>query len=528
MNISLDAIKTEWTDIKKKYDYLKDWKYFSFQHYQLHLKFNDVKTATKKTINQKYGETDFRKLKQLDDQLNEFEAKKMASTFKKVIARKFKDIADELYNTIIAEHTAKFSKQLEKLDTWMDANEMSPEQLVKNFKNLDYEFEKHFGLMNANIIYYWFYKHRNSVPQDWGARLTGFNRDERYLVKAFTQRDLESDLPKISDFSEFLDIVEHAVREGFEIVEELTFHPNLTVYYHTLNNFYNNRKDSNGNLSELFGDLTQIFNLKSGKEIKKLTILENAYQSQFVNATLGHPNLWHCVKRELLLLQDIYYWDTVILLDPHFFIPPYSLTMDTISDRLKIQSASLYDPFKTNFLERHAQKFIQLESSKIDSVVLHINEILTQHFKSKFDDWHNSQPYRKLVTLKYTYHNFDDFFRGIEIIFATTLLSFPEEDYKYLKHVEKHFDTVQKQADELSVNGKIRTRWDWGSGLRIDQEIGEIASNSAVSLNSPINVGFKTIMAVVEIPPVFTLNMDSILLMASLLLLKIKKFRWKF
>jgi hypothetical protein len=519
MNVSMDAIKTEWTDINEKHHLLKIWKFFGFRHQQLITSIQDAQNCIKITIPQMCVSEDIHMLEKIDDLMTEYRAENTSLTFKTIIARKFKDIADELLITIVTAHTAKLVNPLRKFDIWMDANVMSPEQIDKSFKSLDYEFEKHFGLMNVRKIYYWFYKHQSRVPHDWEARLTGLNRDDKFLVTGYYKRDLETYWPNISIFFEFLEIVDYTVRESFEWVEDPSANQNFFEYYRKVDDLYNARKDSMGNLSNFFEDWRDMFPANNAE----ISLLENVYQRKFKNVTIAHelPYFWHYVKRGLFFLQDVYNFKEIS--DPDSFLPSNLLTLETISDKLKGKIDLLYGPFKKNFFNRHAQKLISLESSTIDFVVSQINGVLMQQFKAQFDDWQTSQPYRKLATLKYTYHNFDDFFRGIDIIFATMFLPYPEE-FDHLKEMENVLENLQKKADALSVKEKISTRWDWGRGLRMDKEV---SINSAISLSSPINVGFKTIISAVEKPFASASYFNSILLLASVLLLKIRKIKWR-
>jgi hypothetical protein len=115
MNFSIDAIKKNWTDIEEKHQHLKNWKFFSTDRQLLSAQFN----ATQNAINQSLPSIgsytyDFKLLHRIDDQISEYIAENMLLTFKNVIARKLKDIAVEVFTTMLAEHVANFFKTLQK------------------------------------------------------------------------------------------------------------------------------------------------------------------------------------------------------------------------------------------------------------------------------------------------------------------------------------------------------------------------------------------------------------------------------
>jgi hypothetical protein len=283
-----------------------------------------------------------------------------------------------------------------------------------------------------------------------------------------------------------------------------------------------------GNLSQFFKDWREIFPGHSMVRIKSVTYLENEFEMKFKNIVDEHdlPNLWNCVKRALFYMQDAYNFNVLRnKSETNSFDPKILLTISSITDQLSNQIIPLEMSFHNKFFNRFTQKLIMQEISKIDSVIEHIHKILIQHFKFLFeDDWLLSQPYKKLFDLKYTNENYEDFFTGIDRIFATTNLSYPKEDYKILKDMNRRFENVQSWEKFLEKNGKINTKFDWGRGLRKSQDY---RSNGAVSLSSPINVGFKTLKSGVEITSAHTVNIHSVLLLGSLLLLKMRKRNWK-
>jgi hypothetical protein len=527
MNITNATIQQNWTDIREKHQYLRDWKYFIVERQRLDQQFNFTKTGILVSTTPVEDEEEEDKLDGVSRQISEYQDEYMQSSFRNVIARKFEDVAGEFLLKIVAKHTENFSKPLQKLDIWLEANFLSLEMENKTswfFENLEHQLDKYFGDMNTNLISFWFYNYLSQVPHDWEARLIGFDMDDRFLVTGYLQRDLETYLPKISEFSQFINFVNYAVRESFGVTNYTKFIEyadthQIFGYSKKVSTLYYKRKDFKGNWSQFFMDWREIFPVFSTENIKLVTLLESEYQSKFINVTIDHelPNLWRCVERGLFFMQDY--------CNAQFSDNFKLLAEKTISQKFKEKQLSLLISFKKNFIAHRVLDLIRHESPKVDPVVTHAYTTLIQHFKRELNDWHSSQPYKRLDFLKYNYYDFDYFFKRFDIAFSTMNLEFPEEDYEYLKYVKMQFDVLQNRSYALGIEEKISTRWDWGHGLRIGMEN---SRNAAVSLRSPINFGIKTMMSAAEVPSASVSIINSILLLASVLLMKIKKIKWKF
>jgi hypothetical protein len=123
------------------------------------------------------------------------------------------------------------------------------------------------------------------------------------------------------------------------------------------------------------------------------------------------------------------------------------------------------------------------------------------------------------------YQHFEDFLEEIKIIFESMQVTFFEDDIDYLYEIQSKLNQLQNIAKYvLLLEDEISTKWDWGRGFRLSPDF---YSNSAASFNSPINFGFKTLWSAVPTPSVCAFNINSVLLMASVFLLKIKKMKWK-
>jgi hypothetical protein len=507
-NISIEPIKTEWMDLRKKNDRLRNWKYFGFRH-ALDTNLNIIDKSIRKQYSHSISSKDIQLLLHIDARIGEYQAGKLSSTFKSVFASKFKEVADALLTTIVTKHAAELSKPLDKLDIWLNENLLSPDKqnmIPIFFEHLKNEFDKYFGHMNLDIIYFWFYDHQNRVPLDWQSRLSGFDRPDNFLVTGFHNRDLEIYLRNVTQFSDFINIVDYNVRTSFEmlkigteLIRDSTYRK-FDTYYSRFENQYNISRENSSNLPQFFKVWRKILPLYESQEI--VTLLENKYNETFKNNTIDHEtfDFWKCVESFLFYLRDLKHLELVLKQKEKKFPISNLLTQQNIQDYLIYQSKHLFVSFTKKFIERCVQEFIRLESFKIDSVMVQIKTILIQNLKAKLDNWHISVPYRKFVGMKYTYQQFEDFFDEIKIIFGSMQVPFPEDDITYLKELESKMNQLQQLAKvNLSIEDHISTKWDWGRGFRLSQDI---HSNSAASLSSPINYGFKTLMSAVYTPSV--------------------------
>jgi hypothetical protein len=525
-NIPMDAaMKTKWTVLKEKQHFLKSWKYFGARDHHLHIYLKQTRSAIEKLIFAEDTIENLATLKNINDQISKYQVRKRSNTFKNVIDEKFKTITNELFKTILTRLIKALDNPLRKLNIWTTANTISFQQrdlVVSSIYTLKFEIIKYFQYMNPNIIFYWFFNHQSRVPHDWESRLMDFN--DRFFVTA-----IKAKRHKITDFSEFIDVLDYTVRTSFEMAKNPSDFQNFVQYYKKVENLYIARKDSMGNLSQFFIDWREIIPEYSLVPIKSVTHLENEYEMKFKNVVNEHdlPNLWNCVKRALFYMQDVYNFNVHRNQSETDTVDPNNLlTIQSITDQLQYQVKPTYMDFQKQILDRFAQKLIIQKYSKIESVLEHIHEILIQHFKFLFDDdWLSSQPYKKLFDLKYSNEYYEDFYTGIDRIFATTNLSYPEEDFKVLKDMNMYSRELQKLANMLLATERINTKFDWGRGLRKSQDYHR---NVAVSLSSPINVGFKTLMSGVEITYACTVNIHSVLLLGSVLLMKMRKWIKRF
>jgi hypothetical protein len=256
-------------------------------------------------------------LTKVKDQIREYQAEYIVSQFENIITHKKKDVEDELISNMLTDHTAKFFKPLQKLDTWLELNVLNHEEhnnIPSVFEHLKYQLDKYFGNIIGKLIDFWFFNQR--VPHDWEAQLTCFGMEDLNLVTGYYHGDLKTYLSKVSEFSEFINIVDYTVRNSIyklipKSIEKHYLH-NFTEIY----DFLNLRQDSMGNFSQFFEDW-KIFYRKfvtytyfwfirnycpDLTEIKNelVTLLENEYQSKFINAIFDHelPNLWRGVSQQ--------------------------------------------------------------------------------------------------------------------------------------------------------------------------------------------------------------------------------------
>jgi hypothetical protein len=212
------AIKAQWAAVKEKQHLLKNWKYFGARDHHLNSYLKLTRSAIEKLILAMDTIENVVTLEYINDQISEYQARKISKTFRNVIDITFKKIADELFNTMVNRLNTALDNPLRKLNIWMNANTMSleqPDQLYTSIQIFDEEISNYFALMNPSIINYWFLNHQSRVPHDWEARLMGFNNNDRFLVTA-----IKAKLPNITDFSEFFDILDYTVRTSFEMAND--------------------------------------------------------------------------------------------------------------------------------------------------------------------------------------------------------------------------------------------------------------------------------------------------------------------
>jgi hypothetical protein len=515
-NVSIHPIKNDWVEIKEIHNFLRNWKFFTKEK-QVDDELKETLTIMNRNIDLANYVEYKDMLRNIDKQLVKFQAKQL--TFKRVIFRKFEEIENELFETVVTYYVSELSEPLQKLNIWLDANMRIPEHQDKIpifFKFLQNEFDVYFGNIFRFLRLYWFQNHQIRLPQDWQSSLNVLKWADHFFITAYYySTGLELYLEKISEFSELIDLVDYVVRVPCTI---FVFHLILPASEDCsrLEKLSISRQEP-GNSSQFFEDLKILFPPESNVARNIIPLLVKKYEVTFKNAEIEYeiPSILNYIKRLMFFCNDMKKFKRILF-------PPSHLIGD-IGGKIAKHANSLFMTFKKNFFERHAQKFIRIESSNIDSVVTHLNEILIRNFKIQFDNWQTSQPFKKLATLKYTLEQYDDFFKEIEVIFASMQLEIPEEDYMYLKNMQLQFDHLQSFADKFVIRNKISTTWDWGRGIRLSQDN---YRNSAVSLSSPINFGFKTLTSAVKIPNGCAFNLNSLLLLASVVVLKIRKLIW--
>jgi hypothetical protein len=294
MNVSIASIRKNWIDIREKQQQLRNWMYINIHRQQLDEQIKEIRKTIKGSIIINFD--DMQMMQKINDQISEYLSTNILATFKHTIDRKFKQITDELVSAVITKHTEFFFKPMQELYTWFETNVSSLEQQNKIpgfFAYLEDQLDRYFGEMNSGFINFWLIDYSSRVPHDWQARLVGFNLDHINLVTGYYQQDLETYLSKISDISEFFTVVDYTVRESFENMD-LGFELRLSnfEYFFKVQSLYSIRKGSMDNLSQFFEDWREIYPTFSKNNIKIVTLLENEYQTKFMNViptTMNFP-----------------------------------------------------------------------------------------------------------------------------------------------------------------------------------------------------------------------------------------------
>jgi hypothetical protein len=114
---------------------------------------------------------------------------------------------------------------------------------------------------------------KKKKKKDWQQKLIGFERDGSFLIAAsHYNTDFKLYLKTISDFSEFIDLIDYVGREQFDIDKFLILIFLDDLY---LDNFYNSRKGTS-NFSQFFKDMRDFVFVEKWNDIE---LLENKYNS---------------------------------------------------------------------------------------------------------------------------------------------------------------------------------------------------------------------------------------------------------
>jgi hypothetical protein len=407
--------------------------------------------------------------------------------FKKIVANRYEDIDANLIRSIVDLHANNFSQSLAKLYPWVDTNVQNLQQDTKIsefFGNLRKKVDKHFDKSNAEMIGLWFALHPQRVPDDWLARLVGFGRPDQYwLLPEYEIRELENTiLDKNITLREYINILDFYLRYSFE---------DFIKYFHYDGVEKIDRLMHSDNFSVFFQQWNILFTPDAVIPPSFLEVLQTKYDQSFRHVSFGAvlPIFRNSVKRAFLFTQE------------NSFAKHQKLSherLDFIWKQLKNHSSFLFEEFKNNSMNRVIQNIIQLESSKLDSVLDRLSNLLIDELKlqnADFGLWQNSQPYQKMINLKYSMKSYKDFLRETETIFKSNDLEIPEEELEYLEFMSSRFEHLQKQAELSSFENGINTRWNWGRGFVKDEW--NIKSNGAV-LRSTINVGVKSVQSAIQ------------------------------
>jgi hypothetical protein len=412
---------------------------------------------------------------------------KESDMFKQMVANKAEDISANLIRSVLAIYVDNFLKSLSKLDTWVDENLQNLQQGTKIsvfFRNLDKKVERYFSYTNACIINSWF-TFRQYVPHDWHTRLFGFGRSGQYWLEAeYEILELEKNISKENiTFSEFANILDFCLKESFEsCIGPNKFKSKARKNLVYLRNV--TRIVKSKSFSQFFENWKQIECIQFNFTEK----LQAKYEQNFKNVSFESVQLSFSngIKRVILfVIENI----NLMPSRSSSFEDREALKVQAIHNQLQYHASNLYGKFKKNSIDRIIHYMIQHETPEIGGVLDRLSNVLIEGLKlqnAEFSVWQISQPYKKILSLKYSLPRYEDFFREIKVIFASNHLDVPKEELEYLELVQFKFDHLQKQAEMSSFEGSIDTRWNWGIGF-IRDEID--IKNVGVTLRLPISYG---------------------------------------
>jgi SpoVK/Ycf46/Vps4 family AAA+-type ATPase len=218
--------------------------------------------------------------------------------------------------------------------------------------------------------------------------------------------------------------------------------------------------------------------------------LQTKYEQSFENVSFEtvQPTFQDSVKRAVLFMRDNLDFIKNNR-DPgkiHREFEYQHPKVQSIYKQLQVHARPMFKEFKQNAMNRIVQSMVRVESSNIDPKLDRLSVVLAKFLELHYDDfgfWQNSQPYRKMVALKYSLTRYEDFLRDTKIIFGSNHLEMPKEELEYLESVQSKFEHLQKQAQMALIEDKINTRWNWGRGFRSDEKnVKNLGVNLSVNL----------------------------------------------
>jgi glutaredoxin-related protein len=409
-----------------------------------------------------------------------------SDVFKKKLMDKFEDIYTNFIRSLVDIHANNFAQSLNKLYTWVDANVQELQQDTKIsvfFRNLKKKVDKYFSNSNAMMIESWFIFHRQRVPQNWQAQLFGFGRSDAYwLLPEYDISELKNKLLKENiTLFEFTNILDYCLRESvedfvnnsdpnsIEIIENLIHSENFKVF---------------------FSRWKYTFGVQPALPLSLIKLLEAKYKQSFGNVSLETfaPIFQNSVKRALIFTQEkLKYANQGVQIKLEY------IKEEAILIQLKHHAKHLFKGFMKNSMDRVIQNIIQLENSRLDSVLSRLSHILIDELKRQNLEiglWRVSQPYERMVTLKYSLTSYEDFLQETKIIFYSNHLEIPIEVLEYLELIQSKFEHLQIQVDLPPFEKRINTSWNWGRNFFNTEKR---VKNSGKALVSSINFGVRSV-----------------------------------
>jgi hypothetical protein len=538
LNSSIAEIYNEWQDYIKKSRHLIELKPYFNENAVSDLiegcraNFEKIKIVGNINFNLNIDERT-QQLREIHDRL-EFQQNWVVNEsdiFMQVVADKFEDISTNLIRSIVTVHVDSFQQTLYKLETWVAENSRKLEKdakISKFFGNLNKKVDKYFSFTNAYLINSWFLSHRRIVPHDWHSRLFGFGRPEQYwLMSEYEISHLEKTIFEENlSFSEFVNIIDFYLRESFESIIETFQSCNQDKGYCDDTRDYENIDfcTHSQNFNDFFENWKIFSHNQSKVPVSFLTLLQTKYQRSFgkISFETVRQTFQNSAKRPITFTKDIL--DFATNKQEHHYRFDLSrlhfnhTSMQNIHGQFQAHGRFLFDEFKQTTMDRVIKNMIEFENWRHYSVVGQLGVVLIDKLKSMalFDPLIESQPYRKIVDLKYSFTTYENFVREIVVIFDTIAVSIPDREHNYLKVLQSKFNRLHNQTE---FKYKINTHRNWGRDI--------IILNSGKALRSPINVGVTYVKLAIHEASSYYLDSSFFILLFSGLIILLKFLKLK-
>jgi hypothetical protein len=441
--------------------------------------------------------------------------------FLHTVENEFEVIYTNLINSIVDNQVRIFSQSLVKLNTWLDDNLQDLQNDTKTlsfFRTLHKTLDQYFSYSNAYMIHSWFIFHRRRVPHDWQARLINYGRlQQHWLGASIDQTNMtlsvffdSLDFNLQGSYELFVDTIDLYILSALNHDHSIIDTEKIERLIHTKNN-----------CTQFFEEWKKIIGFRPRSFMELLQTKFKTFQWNFRNSVKGaalftRENLDFIQhKLELHQLDDLDYNHKKV---------------QSIYSQLQLHAQPVFKEFVRKSMDRIIQNIIRHETANLDSTLDRLSNILIDELKLQNKEiglWHTSQPYKKMIALKYSLETYEDFFRETQVLFDSNDLDIPREELEFLETVKIKFEIMQKQVKLAMIEERIDTRWNWGRNF-VSDEVN--IKNSGVRLRSTINFHVSNVRSTLEDASFSSLGVELLIFLfwVVVILAKMMKLNLKF